>query len=288
MIVPDYQRADALVRSGVDSSCLVIAQPSEQETALERARLGVDGQRGPLPLRPHDSGFRCLLVLPTYDERENLEAIQSDISAYLDTDILIVDDGSPDGTGEIADRLAADNLRVHVIHRAGKQGLGTAYLRGFDFAIEHGYERVFEMDADFSHPPWDLPRLVEATRDAELAIGSRYVAGGSTIGWDLRRRLLSRGANFYARTILGLRVRDVTAGFRCYDVAALSQLDLQGVGAEGYAFQIEMAYRMAKAGFEIAEIPIHFTDRRVGMSKMDGKVAREAILLVPALRWRVR
>ena len=144
------------------------------------------------------------------------------------------------------------------------------------------------MDADFSHPPWDLPRLVEATRQAQLAIGSRYVSGGSTIGWDFKRRALSRGANLYTRIVLGMKVRDATAGFRCYDVPSLAKLDLSHVKAEGYAFQVEMAYRMWKAGFEIREIPIHFKDRTAGESKMDSKIAREAIMLVPALRWRVK
>ena len=288
IVVPDYQRADELVRSGVDSSRLVIARSDDEANAIEHAESGLAHERGPLPLRPHDSGYRCLVLLPTYNEADNVEIMVRDIRAYLDTDVLVIDDNSPDGTGEIADRLAAEDDRVKVLHREGKQGLGTAYLAGFDYAIEHDYQRVFEMDADFSHPPWDLPRLVEATRDAKLAIGSRYVPGGSTIGWDLKRRLLSRGANFYARTILGMRVKDVTAGYRCFDVDALRNLDLSSVHAEGYAFQVEMAYRMIRAGHRIAEIPIHFTDRRLGASKMDGRIAREAIWLVPKLRFRVR
>jgi dolichol-phosphate mannosyltransferase len=288
MVVPDYARADELVRQGIDSSCLVVARRADEESALRQATLGVQSERGPLPLRPYDAGFRCLVVLPTYNESENLAAIVRDVLAYLATDVLVIDDASPDGTGAIADRLAESDARVRVLHRPSKQGLGTAYLRGFADAIAGGYERVLEMDSDFSHPPWDLPRLVAATRGAQLAIGSRYVAGGNTIGWSLRRRLLSRGANLYARTILGMSVRDATAGFRCYDVASLARLDLSRVKAEGYAFQIEMAFRMLRAGFSVAEIPIHFTDRRLGASKMDGRVAREAVLLVPALRFRVR
>ncbi len=288
MIVRDYARANELVRTGIDSSHLVIAEDIEEHTALERAQLGVSENRGPLPLRPYASGYKCLVLLPTYNERENIERVVRDVLAYLDTDVLIIDDGSPDGTGDVADALARELPRVTVIHREGKLGLGTAYLRGFQHAIDHGYERVFEMDSDFSHPPWDLPRLVAESRDAELVIGSRYVAGGSTEGWDLKRRVLSRGANLYARVLLFLPVRDATAGFRCYDVDTLSKLDLGAVRAEGYAFQVEMLYRVLRAGHRVREVPIHFTDRAEGQSKMDAKIAREAIWLVPQLRWRVR
>ncbi|MCA8941236.1 MAG: polyprenol monophosphomannose synthase [Planctomycetes bacterium] len=248
---------------------------------------GLEENRGPLPLRAYDCGKRCVVIVPTYNERENLEPIVRDILSYLVTDVLIVDDGSPDGTGQLADSIAAHDPRVHVMHRQGKLGLGTAYLAGFAWAAERGYERAFEMDADFSHPPWDLPRLAHASLDADLVIGSRYVPGGSTIGWDFKRRMLSRGANFYARLTLGCKVHDMTGGFRCFDVEKLMRLDLDSVNAQGYAFQIEMAYRMDRAGFRIVEIPIHFTDRRVGASKMDGGIAREALFLVPKLRFRV-
>lgn len=286
--VEDYRAAESLIRRGVDSSHLVVLRGEDEATAIETARAGLNSQRGPLPLRPYSCGKRCLVVIPTYDERDNVEPITRDALSYLDTDVLIVDDGSPDGTGEIADRMAADNPRIHVMHRQGKQGLGTAYLAGFRWAHEQGYERVFEMDADFSHPTWDLPRLAHASLDADLVIGSRYVAGGSTIGWDFKRRMLSRGANLYARLMLGSGVRDMTGGFRCFDVAKLMELDLESVSAQGYAFQIEMAFRMKRAGFKVVEIPIHFTDRRVGESKMDGKVAREAVVLVPQLRFKVK
>ena len=236
---------------------------------------------------------RYLIVLPTYNERANLPRMIEAIDGVRDRlpmqgDVLVVDDSSPDGTGELADALAARDGRVHVLHRQGKQGLGTAYLAGFAFAAQRGYERVCEMDADFSHPPWDLPRLVHASADAELVIGSRYVAGGCTVGWDFKRRLLSRGANLYARLLLGSGIRDNTAGFRCFHTAALQQLDLAAVAAQGYAFQIEMAFRMVRAGFRVQEIPIHFVDRQVGKSKMSGKIAREALLLVPRLRFKVR
>ena len=285
-----WEEAEALVRGGVDSRRLVVAPASQpqRDAALQSARAGMAAGRGPLPPAPHSFDLRCLVLLPTYNERANIAAIVGDVLAYLDADVLVIDDASPDGTGEIAQRVAGQQPRVRVLHRPRKMGLGTAYLAGFRQAIEGGYARVFEMDADFSHPPWDLPRLAFASLHADLVIGSRYVKGGSTLGWDLRRRLLSRGANLYARALLALPLRDTTAGFRCYRVDALARLELSKVAAEGYAFQIEMAYRMARAGFRVAEIPIHFSDRAAGKSKMDGKVAREAIRLVPALRWKVR
>ena len=286
-LVPTYADADAKVRAGVDSGTIAVADDAHRTEALAVASSGLREGRGPLPLSPYDCGKRCLVVIPTYNERENLPRIVADVLAYLATDVLIVDDGSPDGTGAIADEIAGRDARVRVLHRAGKQGLGTAYIAGFRDAIARGYERVFEMDADFSHPPWDLPRLAMASLRADLVIGSRYVAGGSTVGWDFKRRLLSRSANLYARTILGTRVRDMTAGFRCYDVAVLSRLDLGKVAAQGYAFQIEMVFRMARIRARIVEVPIHFVDRRVGQSKMDGGVAKEALLLIPRLRFRV-
>ncbi len=286
-LVPTWADADARVRAGVDSRTIAVADDAHRAAALAAASDGLAEGRGPLPLSPYDCGKRCLVVIPTYNERENLPRIVADVLAYLATDVLVVDDGSPDGTGAVADELAAADARVRVLHRAGKQGLGTAYIAGFRDAIARGYERVFEMDADFSHPPWDLPRLAMASLRADLVIGSRYVKGGSTVGWDLKRRLLSRSANLYARTILGTGVRDMTAGFRCYDVASLRRVDLGQVAAQGYAFQIEMVFRMKRIGARITEVPIHFVDRRVGQSKMSGGVAREALLLVPTLRFRV-
>lgn len=288
VIAQDFPAAEALVRSGVDSARIVVLHGQAEAAARQAAAAGIAAGRGPLPTRPHDLGLRCLVVVPTYNEKDNLAAIVGDVLAYLRTDVLVVDDGSPDGTGALADRLAAADPRVRVLHRKGKLGLGTAYLEGFAVAARDGYQRVFEMDADFSHPPWDLPRLAAAVLDAELVIGSRYVPGGSTVGWDLKRRLLSRGANFYARTLLGTGIRDMTGGFRCFDVALLRRMDLAQVAAQGYAFQIEMAYRVVRAGGRVREVPIHFTDRRVGQSKMSPKIAREALFLVPKLRWRVR
>lgn len=288
LVVPDFIAAELAVRRGVDSSRIVVLDGEDEARARAAALQGLAAGRGPLPPRPHRVPWRTLVVLPTYNEKDNLEPILTAIRGYLDADVLVVDDGSPDGTGAIADRLAAGDPHIRVLHRAGKQGLGTAYLAGFAFAQQHGYERVCEMDADFSHAPWDLPRLVHASVDAELVIGSRYVPGGCTVGWDFRRRLLSRGANLYARMVLGSGVRDNTAGFRCFHTGALRQLDLAAVSAQGYAFQIEMAFRVRRAGFRIREVPIHFVDRQVGKSKMSGGIAREALLLVPRLRLRVK
>ncbi len=287
VLAADFAAAEPLVRSGIDSDRIVVLNGQEERAARAAAERGRELGDGPAPTRPHKAPWRTLVVVPTYNEKDNLEPIVRAIWRYLDCDVLIVDDGSPDGTGAIADRLAAADPRLHVLHRKGKQGLGTAYIAGFRFAVERGYERVCEMDADFSHAPWDLPRLVFASRNAALVIGSRYVQGGCTVGWDFKRRMLSRGANLYTRLILSSGIRDNTAGFRCFHVAALAKLDLSAVHAQGYAFQIEMAFRMVRAGFTVTEIPIHFVDRRVGKSKMDGKVAREALLLVPRLRGRV-
>ncbi|MBM4060819.1 MAG: polyprenol monophosphomannose synthase [Planctomycetes bacterium] len=285
--VADFAAAELAVRDGCDSARLVVLAGQDPAAALAAARQGIADGRGPVPLRPHRAPWRTLVVIPTYNEQENLAAIVRAIHCFLDCDVLVVDDGSPDGTGAIADRLAAADDRVHVLHRQGKQGLGTAYIAGFRFAMERGYQRVCEMDADFSHAPWDLPRVVMASADHELVIGSRYVKGGCTVGWDWKRRMLSRGANLYARLWLASGVRDNTAGFRCFHTDALRRLDLGAVAAQGYAFQIEMAFRMVRAGFRVREVPIHFVDRRVGKSKMDGRIAREALLLVPKLRGKV-
>jgi dolichol-phosphate mannosyltransferase len=288
VVVPDFATAEAKIQEGANSSQIVVLAGQHEVEARAAAIAGIASGRGPAPVRPHLVPWRTLVVVPTYNEKDNLAPIVRAIRAYLDTDILVVDDGSPDGTGSIADGLAAADRRIHVLHREGKQGLGTAYLAGFRFAFERGYARVCEMDADFSHAPWDLPRLVHASADADLVIGSRYVRGGCTIGWDFKRRLLSRGANLYTRMVLGTSIRDNTAGFRCFRTTALRQIDLAGVAAQGYAFQIEMAFRVVRAGLRVREIPIHFVDRAVGKSKMDGKIAREALLLVPRLRGRVK
>jgi dolichol-phosphate mannosyltransferase len=230
------------------------------------------------------------LVLPTFNEAENIEPILRAACAQLrDGDrILVVDDNSPDGTGRIADRLAEELVGVEVLHRPAKQGLGRAYLAGFRRALDGGADLVMEMDSDFSHDPADLPRLIAAADGADLVLGSRYVSGGSVTDWGLVRRLVSRGGSWYARVVLGVGVRDLTGGFKCFRRSVLEALDLESVHADGYGFQIELTYRAINAGFTVVEIPIVFRDRRVGQSKMNARIALEAVWKVPALRRPMR
>ena len=231
------------------------------------------------------------LILPTYDEAENIEAIVAAARAVLagaapgGYRILVVDDGSPDGTGAIADRLAAEHAEVEVLHRTVREGLGPAYLAGFARALEAGAGYVMEMDADFSHDPADLARLLAAAAEADLVLGSRYVAGGHVTDWGRVRRLVSRGGSCYARRVLGLRVRDLTGGFKCFRREVLEAIDLPTVRSRGYAFQVELTHRAVRAGFRVVELPIVFRDRRAGRSKMSWRIAGEAALLVPQLRF---
>jgi dolichol-phosphate mannosyltransferase len=237
---------------------------------------------------------RVWVVIPTFNEAENVEQIvraaaeQLDAVAPGDHRVLIVDDNSPDGTGAIADRLATELDAVEVLHRASKDGLGQAYLAGFARALEGGAELVIEMDADFSHDPGHLPELIAAAQDADLVLGSRYVAGGSVRNWGLLRRLISRGGGLYSRLILRVSVRDLTGGFKCIRREVLESIDLPSVRAEGYVFQIEVTYRAILAGFRVVEIPIVFADRTVGNSKMSSRIALEAMWLVPTLRHSAR
>ena len=231
------------------------------------------------------------LILPTYNEAENVEAIVRAALAGLattglDHTVLVADDGSPDGTGAIADRLAAELPAVRVLHRQSKDGLGRAYLAGFEIALAEGADLILEMDADFSHDPADLPRLIAAADAADLVLGSRYVPGGGVENWGAVRRVLSRGGSWYARTLLGVPVRDLTGGFKCFNRRVLESVDLSDVHADGYGFQIELTYRATQAGFTVAEIPILFRERRVGQSKMTARIALEAVWKVPALRFR--
>jgi dolichol-phosphate mannosyltransferase len=229
------------------------------------------------------------LVLPTYNEAENLEAVVSAALAKLPDQarVLIVDDNSPDGTGEIAERLAAERQRVLALHRPGKEGIGPAYLAGFKAALAGGAGLILEMDADFSHDPAYLPRLLEAAERSELVLGSRYVAGGAVADWGPLRRAISRGGSAYARIILGVGVRDLTGGFKCFRREVLEAIDLGSIASQGYAFQVEMTYRAIRAGFRVLEVPIVFRDRRAGRSKMDARIFAEAVWQVPLLRWRV-
>jgi dolichol-phosphate mannosyltransferase len=234
--------------------------------------------------------MRAVVCLPTYNERENVEPMVRALGEQLDLArdrVLVIDDNSPDGTGEIADRLSAELDWVEVLHRPAKQGLGPAYVAGFHRALAAGAELVLEVDCDFSHDPADVPRLIAACEDgADLAIGSRWVKGGGTVNWGRGRIFISRGGSFYARTILGIGIRDVTAGFKCYRRAVLETIALDRVTAKGYGFQIETTYRTLRAGFRVVELPITFVDRRVGESKMTGSIVVEAMLQVPVIRWR--
>jgi dolichol-phosphate mannosyltransferase len=228
-----------------------------------------------------------LVVLPTYNERDNIEPIVTAILGQsADFEVLVVDDNSPDGTGQIADALAAAEQRVHVLHRAGKLGLGTAYLKGFEWALARDYAYVFEMDADFSHDPADLVRLraALAVSGADAAVGSRWVSGGGTRNWSFVRTFISRGGSLYSRLILGVPLHDLTSGFKCFSRRVLEALDLDTVHSNGYAFQVELNYRCFLHGFRLAEVPIVFVDRRVGKSKMGGHIVREAMLVVLRLR----
>lgn len=233
---------------------------------------------------------RVWLVLPTYNEADNVEGILRASAAELDRiapgdyRILVVDDSSPDGTGTLAERVAEQLSEVEVLHRRDKQGLGQAYLAGFHRALQSGAEFVFEMDADFSHDPRYLEQLLEAARDADLVLGSRYVPGGGIENWGLIRRLISRGGGLYARLILRVGVRDLTGGFKCIRRQVLEAIELDSVRAEGYVFQIEVTYRALLAGFRVREVPIVFADRTAGTSKMSARIAIEAIWLVPRLR----
>jgi len=231
------------------------------------------------------------LILPTYNEAANVEGVVRAALAQLastgrEHTVLVVDDGSPDGTGRLADALAGEHPQVRVLHRPAKEGLGRAYLAGFEVAMAEGAELVLEMDADFSHDPADLPRLIAAAEGADLVLGSRYVPGGGVEDWGAVRRMLSRGGSWYARTLLGVPVRDLTGGFKCFNRRVLEGIDLGGVHADGYGFQIELTYRAIHAGFIVTEVPIRFRERREGDSKMTARIALEAVWKVPALRLR--
>jgi len=233
---------------------------------------------------------RVWVVIPTYNEAENIEPLLRAVSAQLELAIpgefrvLVVDDGSPDGTGRLAEALGAELRTVEVMHRTAKNGLGRAYIAGFEHALAGGAELVFEMDADFSHDPKYLPALLNAAESADLVLGSRYVPGGGVRNWGLLRKVISRGGSAYSRLILGVNVRDLTGGFKCIRRSVLETIDFVNLRADGYGFQIEVTYLAIKGGFTVAEVPIVFTDREAGASKMSWRIALEAMLLVPGLR----
>jgi dolichol-phosphate mannosyltransferase len=232
-----------------------------------------------------EESLKGLIVIPTYNEAENVSEIVPIILA-IDSrfEVLVVDDASPDGTGEIADKLAASNPRVHVLHRPGKLGLGSAYRAGFRYAVERDYDLVFEMDADFSHDPASLPEFLRAIENADLVIGSRYLNGVTVVNWPIGRLILSYAANRYTRLVTGLPLSDSTAGFKCFRRSVLQAIDLDRVRSDGYSFQIEMSFKTWRKGFRVREIPIVFSDRRVGISKMSRRIIVEAAFMV----WRLR
>jgi dolichol-phosphate mannosyltransferase len=233
-------------------------------------------------------GDRTLVCIPTYNERENLPSLLEEVLATTDVDVLVIDDNSPDGTGAVADVVASRSPRVRVLHRPEKRGLGAAYLAGFAAALADGYDRVVEMDADFSHQPRHLPALLRAADRADVVIGSRYVPGGGTVNWGVVRRVLSRGGSAYARAVLGLPYRDLTSGFKVFHRRVLQSIDLGSIETVGYAFQIELVYRAHRRGFSIEEVPIMFFERTSGRSKMSSAIVAEAVTKLWLLRARDR
>ncbi len=234
--------------------------------------------------------MRAMVCLPTYNERENLEPMVRALGEQLDPAsdrVLVIDDNSPDDTGDLADALAAELPWVEVLHRPEKEGLGPAYIAGFRHALASGAELILEIDCDFSHNPTDVPRLIASCETgADVTLGSRWVEGGGTVNWGVGRKLVSRGGSLYARTLLGVGIRDLTGGFKCFRREVLEAIDLDAIAAKGYGFQIETTYRVLRKGFSVVEIPITFIDRRVGESKMGGSIVVEAMLQVPVLRYR--
>ncbi|GIH07324.1 dolichol-phosphate mannosyltransferase [Rhizocola hellebori] len=224
---------------------------------------------------------RVVVIIPTYNESENVRLITARVrEAVPQVDVLVADDNSPDGTGRIADELAAADPQIHVLHRAGKEGLGAAYIAGFGWARERGYDAVVQMDADGSHAPEELPKLLHALRDADAVIGSRYVRGGKVVNWPLHREVLSRGGNIYVRTVLGMKIKDATGGYRAYRMAVLDKEELASIQSQGYSYQVELTWRIHRNGFIMTEVPITFAEREHGASKMSGSIVKEAL-------WRV-
>jgi dolichol-phosphate mannosyltransferase len=244
-------------------------------------------------LPEHGVGYpgvgRVLVVIPTYNEADNLPVIVARVRAAVpQVDILVADDNSPDGTGAIADEISANDEQVHVLHRPGKQGLGAAYVAGFAWAREHGYEAVVEMDADGSHAPEQLPRLLDALRDNDAVIGSRYVPGGTVVNWPMIRLLISRGGSLYTRLWLSVPYRDTTAGYRAYRLPLLEKIEIDSVSSQGYCFQIDLTWRVHKYGFRMVEVPITFAERERGASKMSSRIVREALWRVAVWGTRAR
>jgi dolichol-phosphate mannosyltransferase len=284
-VVPSFELAEELIARGADSARVVISQVDPSDVNYP-GYVQVASNNQLVPLVPFRFDRSILIVLPTYNERQNLAALNETIGRYLVADILIVDDNSPDGTGQLADQLSQEQKRVHVLHRPRKEGLGPAYLAGFQWALAHSYQLIIEMDCDFSHAPWDLPRLVHRSSTADLVIGSRYVPGGGTRNWNARRRLVSRCGNTYVSLFLGSSICDWTGGFRCYRHELLAKMNLESVKAKGYVFQVELAWRARQLGAEICELPIRFSDRIEGQSKLGWPSIVEAVTEVPRMYFR--
>ena len=281
-VVPTFELAEALIVRGADSARVAISRISPSDGNYPGYVQTFPN--GPLvPRTAFHFDHSVLIVLPTYNERQNLEALIRTISQYLVADILVVDDNSPDGTGQLADELSQGQQHVHVLHRAKKEGLGPAYVAGFQWALARGYQSIVEMDCDFSHAPWDLPRMVYRSATADLVIGSRYIPGGGTENWDRRRRLVSSVGNIYVSLFLGSRIHDWTGGFRCFRHELLARMDPARVKAKGYVFQVEMAWRALQLEAEICEIPIRFRDRAQGRSKLGWPTIIEALKEVPRM-----
>ncbi len=279
--VSDFDLAEELIARGADSARIAVSRHDMGNLYLEYSQSAAGKQL--IPASPFDFKQSIVIVLPTYNERTNLEALVPAISQYLVTDILIVDDNSPDGTGELADRLSYKHGHVHVLHRTKKEGLGPAYLAGFQWALQRSYSLILEMDCDFSHAPWDLPRLVNRSQTADLVIGSRYVAGGGTENWNASRRFVSRCGNAYVSLFLGSTIHDWTGGFRCYRRELLARMNLATIRAKGYIFQVELAWRALQLGAEVKELPIRFCDRIEGHSKLGWQSIVEALIEVPKM-----
>ena len=286
-VAPTFELAEALIARGADSARVAISSLPPSDTRYPGYVQAVPD--GPLvPLHPFRFDRSVVIVLPTYNERQNLEALIDTIGRYLVTDILVVDDNSPDGTGQLADELSRKQRHVHVLHRTKKEGLGPAYVAGFHWALEQGYQSIVEMDCDFSHAPWDIPRMVHLSTTTDLVIGSRYVPGGGTENWNWRRRFVSRLGNAYARVFLGSDIHDWTGGFRCFRHELLAKIGTADVKAKGYVFQVEMAWRALQLRACVSEIPIRFRDRAHGQSKLGWPTIFEALREVPLLSFQTR
>ncbi|MBM4138887.1 MAG: polyprenol monophosphomannose synthase [Nitrospira sp.] len=285
IVVGTFELAETLIAHGIDSAQIAVSSlPSSDPACPGYVRDALSGNLAPLV--PFCFNRSSLVILPTYNEQQNLPAMIEAIRTYLATDILVVDDNSPDGTGLLADKLSQQHTSVHVLHRAQKQGLGPAYIAGFQWALTRHYQLIIEMDCDFSHAPWDLPRMVHRSATADLVIGSRYIPGGGTENWTQRRRLVSRLGNAYASMFLGSTLHDWTGGFRCFRRELLAEMNLPAVKAKGYVFQVEMAWRARQTGAVIAELPIRFRDRLRGQSKLGWPTIIEAVKEVPRMYWR--